>query len=86
MGDTNELLTYGEDFTYDSSTHAIHIEHVWDDVTIIVQAKEETATGMESIQSTEISVQKILRDGQLLIIHGNRTYTIYGQQISTFNN
>ena len=86
MGDTNELLTYGEDFTYDSSTHAFHIEHVWDDVTIIVQAKEETATGMESIQSTEISVQKILRDGQLLIIHGNRTYTIYGQQISTFNN
>ena len=38
-------------------------------------------TGIESIQNSENSYQKILRDGQLYIIRGNNRYTLTG---STF--
>lgn len=42
---------------------------------------EQTATGMESVQPSAVSSQKILRDGQLLILCGDKTYTIMGQEI-----
>lgn len=35
-------------------------------------------TGMESVQPSAISVQKIIRDGQVLILRDGRTYTILG--------
>lgn len=38
----------------------------------------EHGTGMESIQNSEVSVQKIIRDGQVLILRDGRTYTILG--------
>ena len=38
-------------------------------------------TGIESIQNSEISYQKILRDGQLLIIKGGESYTLTGQRM-----
>ena len=38
----------------------------------------EHGTGMESIQPSAISVQKIVRDGQVLILRDGRTYTILG--------
>ncbi len=38
-------------------------------------------TGFESLQPSEVSYQKILRDGQLYIIRGNNRYTLTG---STF--
>ena len=41
----------------------------------------ETATGMESIQSSAISVQKVLENGQVLIIRDGRTYNAQGQMI-----
>ena len=41
----------------------------------------DTETGVESVQSSEVSVQKILRDGQLIIIRGDREYNTQGQII-----
>ena len=41
----------------------------------------DTETGVESIQSSAVSVQKILRDGQLIIIRGDREYNTQGQII-----
>ena len=38
-------------------------------------------TGIESVQNSEISYQKILRDGQLLIIKGGESYTLTGQRM-----
>ena len=35
-------------------------------------------TGMESIQNSEVSVQKVIRDGQVLILRDGRTYNILG--------
>ena len=43
-----------------------------------IRFKEDTATGMESNQQSAISVQKVLRDGQLYIIRDNKMYTIQG--------
>lgn len=42
-------------------------------------AKEET--GVENSQQSEISNQKVLRDGQLLIIRGKQTYTTLGRKV-----
>lgn len=39
------------------------------------------ATGMESIQPSEVSYQKVLRNGQVLIIRNGETYTITGMKV-----
>ena len=41
----------------------------------------DTETGVESVQSSEVSVQKIIRDGQLIIIRGDREFNVQGQII-----
>ena len=46
----------------------------------IVEQKE-IQTGIESIQHSDVSAQKILRDGQLVIISGDREYNAQGQVI-----
>lgn len=46
-----------------------------------IRFKEDTATGVESDQQAAISVQKVLRDGQLYILRGNTMYTIQGQTV-----
>ena len=38
----------------------------------------EHGTGVESVQNSEVSVQKIIRDGQVLIFRDGRTYNILG--------
>ena len=38
----------------------------------------QTTTGLESIQPSEISIQKVLRDGQLFIIRDGKTYNAQG--------
>lgn len=43
----------------------------------------QTATGVESIQPSEISIQKILRDGQLFIIRDGRTYNAQGIMVKS---
>ncbi len=42
---------------------------------------EGTATGVEGIQPSEVSYQKILRDGQIFILRGDKTYTLTGQEV-----
>ena len=39
------------------------------------------ATGMESIQPSEVSYQKVLRNGQVLIIRNGETYTLTGEKV-----
>ena len=41
--------------------------------------REETATDIESIQPSEVSVQKVIRDGQLIIIRNRVEYNANGQ-------
>jgi hypothetical protein len=41
----------------------------------------EQPTGMESIQPSEIRNQKVLRNGQLFIRRGDKTYTLQGQEV-----
>ena len=40
-----------------------------------------TGTGIESIQPSAISSQKVLRDGQIYIIRDGKTYTIMGAEV-----
>lgn len=43
----------------------------------------QTATGVESLQPSAISIQKVLRDGQLLIIRDGRTYNAQGIMVKS---
>ena len=40
-----------------------------------------TATSIEGVQSTEYRVQKVIRDGKMLILRNDKTYTIDGQLV-----
>ena len=40
-----------------------------------------SATGMESLQSSAVSSQKVLRNGELIIIHGETEFNAQGQRI-----
>ena len=42
--------------------------------------EKSTATGIEGVQTTENNAQKILHNGQLLILRDGRTYTVTGQE------
>lgn len=44
--------------------------------------RENTATDIESIQPSEVSIQKILRDGQIIIIRGDKEYTVDGKIVN----
>ena len=41
----------------------------------------DTETGVESVQSSEVSVQKIIRDGQIIILRNGVEYNVNGQII-----
>ena len=80
MGEDKPILVYGEGFTYDALTGEFRIENVTDDIVIIVEAKEDTGTGLEDEKLT-IKSAKTLRNGQLIIIRGNKHYNAQGIEI-----
>ncbi|MBR5676518.1 MAG: leucine-rich repeat protein [Paludibacteraceae bacterium] len=41
----------------------------------------DAPTGIESVQDSDISIQKVVRDGQLLIIRGEKQYNAQGAQV-----
>ena len=41
----------------------------------------DTATGMMDAEGSDVKTKKTIRDGRLLIIRGNKTYTIQGVEI-----
>lgn len=51
-------------------------------LTSIVIGKPKSATGFESVQPSAISSQKILRNGQVLIIRDGKTYNTLGQPVN----
>ena len=72
-GNNNNSLTVTESsnydivFTYDRSANTL--THV-----------ASKLTGVENTRADEIQSQKIIRDGQLLIIRNGKTYTVTGQE------
>ena len=55
--------------------------HVKADLTVKAQYKEDPGTGFDSIQDSAISIQKVLRDGSLYIIIGDKTYDATGRLV-----
>lgn len=43
--------------------------------------QKDVETGIESVQNSDVRIQKIIRDGQLFIIRGGRTYSVDGQLV-----
>ena len=80
MGAVNPLLEYGIDYTYDMQTGTFRLENVTDDVTIIVEAIADAGTGMER-EEIRVKSEKILKNGQLIIVRGNKQYNAQGIEI-----
>ena len=83
MGSWNPLLEYGVDYTYDAQTGEFRIESVTDDVVIIVEAKEAEPTGVDIVESRKSKVEsrKMIRNGQMIIIRGDKRYNAQGIEI-----
>ncbi len=80
MGEVNPILEYGIDYTYDAQTGVFRLENVIDDVTVVVEAKEDAGTGMER-EEIRVKSEKILKNGQLIIVRGNKQYNAQGTEI-----
>ena len=50
-------------------------------VRLVQSAPKSDATGIEGVQSTENRAQKVIRDGKVLLLRGNKTYNTQGQQV-----
>lgn len=48
---------------------------------IRIVEQENTATGIESVQPSEIRIQKVLRDGQMIIIREGKEYNAQGMRL-----
>jgi surface protein len=56
------------------------ITNITADLTVIAQYKE-IPEGLESVQKSEVSIQKVLRDGQLFIERNGKTYNAAGGEV-----
>ena len=67
----------------EESVEAYQTADVWKDFGAIesVEAPEEQHEAVENTSVLPASTTKTLRNGQILILRGNRTYTLTGQQI-----
>ena len=50
-------------------------------INLVNQRQKDIATGLESILNSDVSVQKVLRNGQILILRDGKTYTAQGQEV-----
>lgn len=65
----------------DIADHGLVVRGQGYHATRIVIGKPKSATGIESVQTSAISSQKILRNGQVLILRDGKTYNTFGQLI-----
>ena len=56
-------------------------ENVHADAVIFGTLIDDNATGIEGAQSTEYRVQKVIRDGQLYLMHNGKIYNIMGAKV-----
>lgn len=83
MGEDQPLLVYGEDYTYDAQTGEFVLANVTEDVVIIVEAKENGGTGIITVNGERLTVsgRKMLKNGQLIIVRGEKKYNAQGIEL-----
>lgn len=57
-------------------------KNVTSDLTITALYEESVATGMGNMEDSEIRIQKVIRDGQLLIIRDEKVYNVMGELVN----
>ena len=57
------------------------LKNMLGDLTVNAVYVDDPGTGMESVQNSEIINQKLLIDGQIYILRGEKVYTITGQEV-----
>ena len=50
-------------------------------MTAVEEQRKKDATGIESIQDSEVSIQKVIRDGQLYIVNEGTMYNAQGAEV-----
>ena len=79
-GDNTRYLalnkTVGNDyFAYYNGTNQIY------KLTLVKEGYSGTTTSIEGVSPEEVKATKILRDGQIYILRGDKTYTLQGQEM-----
>lgn len=79
-GDNTRYLalnkTVGNDyFAYYNGTNQIY------KLTLVKEGYRGTTTSIEGVSPEEVKASKILRDGQIFILRGDKTYTLQGQEV-----
>ena len=68
--------TVGNDyFAYYNGTNQIY------KLTLVKEGYSGTTTSIEGVSPEEMKATKILRDGQIYILRGDKTYTLQGQEM-----
>ncbi|MBR0195625.1 MAG: hypothetical protein IJQ32_05240 [Paludibacteraceae bacterium] len=70
-----------DELAMDIADHGLVVRGQGYHLTGIVIGTPKNTTGIESIQMSEVSVQKVLRNGQLFLIRNGVEYTVNGQRI-----
>ena len=68
------------DMVLDNKTNT-HDGVLYGDMTITILFKKKTGTGVESIQPSAISIQKVLREGVIYIERNGRLYDLNGRLV-----
>jgi len=63
----------------DEAVSAYENDTYWQEFDI--QGQSEVPQGIEDVQSDNVQCTKVVRDGQILIFRGDKTYTLTGQEI-----
>ena len=74
-----EVSTEAPVYVPDESVNTYKAHPVWGRLNII--AKSEAPTALENVSATHGETTKLLRDGQILILRGDKTYTVTGQEV-----
>lgn len=70
-----------EELAMDIADHGLVVRGQGYHLTRIVIGTPESTEGIESVQPSDVRIQKILRNGQLFILRNDVIYTINGQKV-----
>jgi hypothetical protein len=63
----------------DEAVSAYENDTYWQEFNI--QGQSEAPQGVEEVQSDQLQSTKLLRNGQILILRGDKIYTVQGQEV-----
>ena len=68
-------------YAYDENGDDINLEDEIDAEVVEPELPEDTPTAIDEVQSDQVQSTKVVRDGQIFILRGDKTYTLTGAEL-----